>query len=170
MKNYSLPKWEQFPDIELYMDQVISLITKYLDIYCRAVGTEKLITPSMINNYVKLDILPPPKKKKYSRTHIAYLIIICTLKQTLDMATIQKIIPPDIDGNEVRKIYNSFVENQHKAFVYVTENVRELAMPAISEETDNADAIGDLLMLVSLSANIYKILTENIPKNAGIQI
>ena len=75
-KSYSLPLWSEFPDIELYMDQVISLLTKYLEIYYRAIGTEKFITPSMINNYVKLKIIPSPEKKKYSRKHLAYLIIV----------------------------------------------------------------------------------------------
>lgn len=115
LKNHPMPAWEDFPDIELYMDQVISLITKYLEIYSRSLGLEKLITPSMINNYVKLKIIPPPEKKKYSRIHLAYLIIICTLKQTLDMATIQKIIPCGIDDERVKQIYSSFAENQKKS-------------------------------------------------------
>lgn len=166
LKNHPMPAWEDFPDIELYMDQVISLITKYLEIYSRSLGLEKLITPSMINNYVKLKIIPPPEKKKYSRIHLAYLIIICTLKQTLDMATIQKIIPCGIDEERVKQIYSSFAENQKKASEYVTENVRSLAAPMFSADSDNQEEMNELLMQVCVCANIYKIFTESITKNS----
>ena len=63
LTNYSLPSWEHLPDLELYMDQVISLIEKYLKIYIKVTGSERLITSSMINNYVKLSIIPAPNKK-----------------------------------------------------------------------------------------------------------
>ena len=95
-KEYSLPKWNELPDIDLYMDQVITIISKYLGIYYETIGEEKIITPSMINNYVKLGTVPAPVKKKYSKVHLAYLLILCTLKQTLDMATIQRLIPINI--------------------------------------------------------------------------
>lgn len=160
LKNHSFPKWDEFPDIDLYMDQVISLITKYMEVYNRAIGTEKIITPSMINNYVKLGIIPPPNKKKYSRIHLAYLIIICTLKQTLDISTIRKIIPADTDN--IREIYNSFSEHQHKAAINAAENLRTLVQNMVYSDNDNAEKMNGFLMQVAASANIYKIFTENI--------
>ncbi len=160
LSNYSLPMWEELPDLELYMDQVISMLGKYLAIFYETIGVEKWITSSMINNYVKLGIMPAPVRKKYSRTHLCYLLIICTLKQTLDMATIQKIIPANLEEEEVRKTYNSFVLNQRKAYRYVTENVQSVAEPIFGNAEDNPERIGDLLMQVSASANIFKILTE----------
>ena len=162
LTDYSLPMWDELPDIELYMDQVVSLISKYLGIYSETIGTEKIVTPSMINNYVKLSTVPAPVKKKYSRVHLAYLLIICTLKQTLDIATIQKIIPVGIDERTVRSVYNSFVKNQHKAFSYVVENVRAVADPILELSGDNQERMNDLLMQVSASANIFKILTGKI--------
>lgn len=167
MKSYSLPTWEELPDIELYKDQVISIITKYLEIYYDTIGTDKIVTSSMINNYVKLGTIPAPIKKKYSKVHLAYLIIICTMKQTLDIATIQKIIPVDIDEETVRQIYNSFVNNQHTAFGYVTERVREVADPILALEGNNQERLNDLLMQVAASANIFKILTEKLTKIDG---
>ena len=163
-ENYSLPTWEQLPDIELYMDQVISLLDKYLKIYYETIGTEKTITQSMINNYVKLGTIPPPVKKRYSKIHLAYLLVVCTLKQTLDMATIHKIMPVDLSENEVKQTYTSFVTNQHKAYLYVVENVRSVANPILALEGDNQERLNDLLMQVSASANIFKILTETITR------
>lgn len=158
---YSLPLWEQLPDIELYMDQVTSLVDKYLGIYNEVTGLQKLVTPSMINNYVKLGIIPPPVRKKYSRTHMAYLLILCTLKQTLDIATIKRIIPIEEAGG-ISKIYDSFVRNQQKAFLYVTENVRSVAQPIFNIKGDNQERMNDLVMQVAASANIFKIFTEKI--------
>lgn len=164
ISGYSLPLWDDLPDIELYMEQIILLIRKYLAIYYEMTDSEKFITPSMINNYVKLEIIPSPKRKKYSRIHLAYLLIVCTLKQTLDMATIQKIIPIDLSIEDAKSVYNSFVENQHKAFLYVTSQVHTVAAPILSLEGDNQQRMNDLLFQVASSANIFKILTEKITK------
>ncbi len=162
LSEYSLPTWEALPDIELYMDQVISILRKYLSIFYGEAGSEKHITSAMINNYVKLGLMPAPVKKKYARTHLAYLLIICTLKQTLDMATIQKIIPLHLDTEEVMKTYASFVYNQHKAYLYVSNSLRAVADPILEE--DNQERLNDLLMQVAASANICKIVTERITK------
>jgi len=162
LKGYSLPLWDELPDIELYMDQVITLTEKYLAIYQGVLGSDKIITHSMINNYVKLEIIPAPVKKKYSRIHLAYLILLCTLKQTLDISTIKKIIGTNLSEEEVKKIYNSFVKNQQKAFLYVTENVRSVADPILNLEGDNQDRMNDLLLQVASSANIFKIMTKKI--------
>ena len=166
---YKLPAWEQLPDIELYMDQVLSIIDRYLSMYLTGAGEEKYLTASMVNNYVKLSIIPPPNKKRYSRAHLAYLIIVCTLKQTLAMSTIQRIIPADTDEAHVKEIYDSFVKNQKKAFCYVTENIRTVADPILEREGDNQVRLNDLLMQVASSANIFKILTEKITQVTEIE-
>ena len=67
-----LPSWESLPQLDLYMDQVMVLMERYLALFSD--GKDKLITPSMINNYVKLGLIPPPVKKKYSREHLARLM------------------------------------------------------------------------------------------------
>lgn len=162
LTNHSLPSWDKLPDIDLYMDQVISIIEKYLKIYIKVTGSDKLITPSMINNYVKLSIIPSPNKKKYSRVHLAYLLVICTLKQTLNISTIQKIMPVGLSNEEVMNTYNSFVENQKKAYWYVVESTKTVSEPVLSFDGDNSDKINDLVMQVAASANIFKILTDKI--------
>ena len=67
-----LPDWEDLPAIELYMDQVITLLEQYLSVF----GGGKIITQPMINNYVKLEIMPPPVKKRYARRHLAYYYLV----------------------------------------------------------------------------------------------
>lgn len=97
--NHSIPKWADLPEIDLYMDQVIALMEKYLaDASCE---DSKLITPSMINNYVKLGIMPAPNKKKYSRDHLAYLVIICSLKQVIPISNIKIMIEKKLQNNTI---------------------------------------------------------------------
>ena len=148
-KNKSLntiPSWEQLPAIELYMDQVIILLNQY-------VNTSTPITQSMINNYVKLKAIPAPVKKRYSKIHLAYLIIFCTLKQTLSISTIQKIMPVDLTGEQVIKVYHAFIEYRQKALEYASDKLKEIS---VNEETDN------IVMQISSIANVFKMLTEDI--------
>ncbi len=156
IEDKKLPTWSELPGLELYMDQVVTLLSEYMSF----IGGEKILTQPMINNYVKLGIMPPPVKKRYSKKHLAYLIIICFLKQTLSMELIKKIIPSDITENEVREIYNSFTENQAKAYAYVMENVNKVAGPIL--ETESNKRMNDLVMQISITSNICKLLTESI--------
>lgn len=158
--DFKLPDWEELPVFELYMDQVIKLLNGYLDIYSKASKDHKGITQSMINNYVKLKIIPSPEKKKYSRVHLAYLIIVCILKQTLSISTIQNIIPLGLNEDQVKNIYTSFVKNQRKAYEYVSDNVSKVANNILINEDGAPDRINDIIMQVANSANIFKMLSE----------
>lgn len=165
LKEYHLPVWDELPTIPLYMDQVVLLLNRYLEIFSAVSNEDKLITPTMINNYVKMRIIPAPVKKKYSRMHMAYLIIVCILKQTLSISTISQIIPPDLSEEELKSVYSSFVKNQTKAFAYVTEQIKTVAQPILLCE-DNEDRMDDLVLQVAVSANVFKLLTGWI---AGMQ-
>lgn len=57
LESYNMPDWNDLPDIDLYMDQVITYLEKQLSVFSRN-DDEKLITPAMINNYVKNEIIP----------------------------------------------------------------------------------------------------------------
>ena len=105
-----LPRWNELPEIDLYLDQVVNYIEKYLGQYT-ASKEDKIITKTMINNYVKLGIMPAPEKKKYSKAHIAYLIVICVLKQIYSISDIGKLISLTIQYFELSKAYNRFCAN-----------------------------------------------------------
>lgn len=89
-KNFNMPRWDDLPEIDLYMDQVISVTDKLLG--SLSVENAPILTPSMINNYVKNRIIPPPVKKKYSREHLAKLIIICIMKPIMEISAIADIM------------------------------------------------------------------------------
>ena len=105
-----IPRWNELPEIDLYLDQVVNYIEKYLGQY-NANKEDKIITKTMINNYVKLGIMPAPTKKKYSREHMAYLIVICILKQVYSISDIGKLISLTIQHFELSKAYNRFCAN-----------------------------------------------------------
>ena len=162
---YRLPTWDELPNFELYMEQVTAFIGQKLAFFNTASGS-KLLTAAMVNNYVKLGYLPAPVKKKYNRVHLSCLLILCTLKQTLDIADIVCLLPNSADEAEAKTVYDSFVRNQKKAFAYVTENVKSVADPILTKESDNQERMNDLVMQVAVSANLFKILGVSITRGA----
>ena len=114
LQNYHMPRYRELPDIELYMDQVIVYVNKYLNIFSKK--EENVITPSMINNYVKHGILPPPVGKKYGRTHLAYICAVFFLKQVLKMDEIKAIIQNQIEKSNEFKAYTYFCMALEQAF------------------------------------------------------
>ena len=105
-----IPRWNELPEIDLYLDQVVNYIEKHLGQY-NVNKEDNIITKTMINNYVKLGIMPAPTKKKYNREHMAYLIVICILKQVYSISDIGKLISLTIQHFELSKAYNRFCAN-----------------------------------------------------------
>lgn len=84
---------DAIPNIDLYMDQITSFMDSQLENSKRH-EDDKLLTKTMINNYTKNDLLPPPNKKKYSKEHLLTLIFIYYLKNILSISDIQSILNP----------------------------------------------------------------------------
>ena len=84
---------EDIPNIDLYMDQVTTFMEDHLKKTRRHPG-DKSLTKTMINNYAKNDLLPPPTKKKYSREHMLVLIFIYYFKNLLSITDIQALLKP----------------------------------------------------------------------------
>ena len=110
---FKLPRFHELPDVGLYMDQVVSIIDKYFKVLDRD-DDKPIITSSMINNYVKLGIIPPPMRKRYGAEHLAYLIMICLLKQILSMSEITLLIGGY--GEALDEKYDKFCSLQEKVF------------------------------------------------------
>ena len=88
---------EEIPNIDLYMDQVTGFMDDRLKSTARRTGDERILTKTMINNYAKNDLIPPPIKKKYSKEHIILLIFIYYYKGILSIGDIQKLLSPIVD-------------------------------------------------------------------------
>ena len=85
---------EDIPNIDLYMDQVTTFMDSHLQSAARYPGEDKILTKTMINNYAKSDLLPPPVKKKYSREHVMLLVFIYYYKGILSINDIQTLLKP----------------------------------------------------------------------------
>ena len=107
IREFKHPELSNLPDIDLYMDQVITYLDRILKPYAN--DDSKVMTSSMINNYVKAKLIPAPNGKKYSRNHISYMLIIAALKQILSISDIEKLFYTQ-RKKESFSIYNLFKE------------------------------------------------------------
>ncbi len=89
-------KPEDLPNIDLYMDQVTTFMDSQLAVSKRR-SDDKVLTKTMINNYAKNNLLPPPVKKKYSKEHLLALVFIYYFKNILSIGDIQEILNPITD-------------------------------------------------------------------------
>lgn len=89
-RSFHLPRYHELPGVELYRDQVIAFVDQTLDPMSVAIDGPWL-TPSMVNNYVKLGLVAPPHKRLYGREQIARLIVVCLFKQVLNISAISTL-------------------------------------------------------------------------------
>ena len=121
LDDHHLPKWEEFPDFELYMEQLVSLGNRYL-----ACFSETPLTSSMINSYVKKGLMSRPEKKRYRAEHIAELIVISLLKTTYPLETIRNCIERVIcDEESVQIAYDNFSDRFNQTLhALIQETIR----------------------------------------------
>ena len=106
--NFSYPKWEDIPNIDLYLDQVLL----YVNQVCAPISPDKDkgLTASMVNNYGKHGYLTKPDKKKYQRQQIARLIAITTLKSVFSIQEIAETLNTLQSQASSEQLYNAFVD------------------------------------------------------------
>ncbi len=107
---FHIPRWSELPNIDLYLDQVVTLLEDYLKLLVplKDKNEDKVITKTMINNYVKHGVLKSPINKKYNREHIARLIVICILKQIYSINDINLLIKLALETSGIEVSYNKF--------------------------------------------------------------
>ena len=105
---FSYPKWEEIPNIDLYLDQVLL----YVNQVCAPISPDKDkgLTASMVNNYVKHGYLTKPDKKKYQRKQIARLIAITTLKSVFSIQEIAQTLNTLQAQASSDQLYDAFVD------------------------------------------------------------
>lgn len=155
MMSYRIPRWKELPEIELYMDQVIALMEKYLGVFFDE--ENKTITPSIINNYVKLGLVPAPVKKRYSKIHLAYLLIICILKKIMPINAVMKIIECQTQKYPIEDVYDHFCEEQERSLLSVIKKTANIC----GEDCDKM-IIEDFILSSAITANSEKSVAEKI--------
>lgn len=118
-----MPRWNELPNVDLYLDQVVTFINSSLNSFIlssvsNSSKTEnQVLTKTMINNYVKNKLIEPPKKKKYSKVQLAKLFVICILKQVYSMNDIKDLINIALQHSDIKIAYNSFCDQFEEALL-----------------------------------------------------
>ena len=166
---------DDIPDIELYMDQVTTFMDSRLKNAARNPEVDKILTKTMINNYAKNDLLPPPVRKKYSREHMLLLIFIYYFKGILSISDIQTVLKPITDrffaGNEGLKletIYNEVFSLEREEVEVMKQDVvrkyhkaQETFSDAATEDQEFLQTFSFICML-SFDVYVKKMLIEKL--------
>ena len=166
---------DDIPDIELYMDQVTTFMDSHLKNAACNPEVDKILTKTMINNYAKNDLLPPPVRKKYSREHMLLLIFIYYFKGILSISDIQTVLKPITDrffaGNEGLKletIYNEVFSLEREEVEVMKQDVvrkyhkaQETFSDAATEDQEFLQTFSFICML-SFDVYVKKMLIEKL--------
>ncbi len=114
LMNYHCPRWNELPEIELYIDQLVCILQNNLSIFFKGKDSP-VITQNMINNYVKQGVIEPPIKKRYNKTHLACLFVISTFKRIISLSDIREAIIRMQKIVSTEEGYNMFCEELEAA-------------------------------------------------------
>ena len=158
LNQFELTQYEKLPDIDLYMDQVITYLERQLMTFSLS-SMDKLITSSMINNYVKGEVIPAPNAKRYNKEHIALILEVCLLKKVLSISNIKEILDASYKDEDFTKTYNKFVTDVATSL----HEVSDLAKDKLDNiDTNDQKALLNLALSLGLKANAYILVAERI--------
>ncbi|MCP1102325.1 DNA-binding transcriptional MerR regulator [Aequitasia blattaphilus] len=167
LKEINYVKSENIPDIDLYMDQVTTFMDTHLSSSKRH-EEDKILTKTMINNYAKNNLLPPPVKKKYSKDHMLVLTFIYYFKNILSIKDIETLLNPltekyfdENSDTSLTEIYENVIDicmdQMHalpdelkSAYVRVSKNTKNLNL-----EENEAEYLTYFNLICSLSFDVY---------------
>lgn len=181
LKKIDYVRPEDIPNIDLYMDQITTFMDSQLADFKRH-EDDKVLTKTMINNYTKNDLLPPPEKKKYSKEHLLTLIFIYYFKSILSISDIQSILNPITDkyfdktgesNYRLEDIYKEVFGLEHEETINVMKDITkkftiaQRTFPDASEE--DAELLRTFSFICMLSYDVYikKALIEKMIDRAA---
>lgn len=145
--------WQDIPDIDLYMDQVLSYMKR------QHIGLEvdETLTAAMVNNYIKKGLLPRAKGKRYGREHIGYLTAICLLKQVISVTETGTLLQQETKEKTVEEFYSSYTGILDREFASVSKALEE-------EENCDEEHLADLALKLAISSYGQKLACQHIIK------
>ncbi len=161
-------KPEDFPNIDLYMDQILTFMEGQLQ-KSKRYESDKIMTKTMINNYAKNKLIPPPTKKKYSKNHLYLLVYIYYFKNILSISDIQNLLGPltekyyensEQDDIDFSKIYKEIFDVEHEYYYDIEQQIMKTSEEAsktfkncVNEE--DREFLTDFSFIAMLSYDIY---------------
>ena len=158
LNNFSFKNYEAKPDMDLYMEQILGYLDRELSIF-KTSSLDKQITSSMINNYVKGEVIPSPNAKRYSKEHIALILEVCLLKKALSISNIKTILDSSFKDTDFNNTYNDFAKDSSKTLHKVADDTLESLK---NVETNDQKALLDLALKLGLEANANMLIAERI--------
>ncbi|MCR5674479.1 MAG: DUF1836 domain-containing protein [Lachnospiraceae bacterium] len=169
------------PNIDLYMDQLTTFMEERLSHTTRYPGEDKVLTKTMINNYAKNDLLPPPVRKKYSKDHMILLIFIYYYKNILSINDIQTLLGPlkdrfhtsDTEPLTLSDIYTEICALDNSLLEEEKTNIREKMEMAEKAFADAPEELRDrmcrfaFISMLSYDVYIKKLLIEKLIDGFG---
>lgn len=149
VRDFCLPRYNEIPNVGLYLEQT----TKYICEYLAPLG-EFSLTSSMISNYVKKGLIANPVKKQYSREQIAYLFFIAVAKSVLSLDALTGFIKLQQQTYTLPKAYDYFCEEFENLLQFTFELKDTIEMSG----EDNTDE--KRLLFTCIVAAVQKIYLE----------
>lgn len=149
LRDFHLPRYEELPDVGLYLEQTAKYISEFLSPL-----EEGSLTPSMVSNYVKKGLIASPVKKQYSREQIAYLFFIAIAKSVLSLDALTGFIKLQHSTYPLPRAYDFFCETFENLllFTFELEDTVEVSMENSSDEKR--------LLFTCLAAAVQKVYLE----------
>ena len=136
---------------------------------------DKILTKTMINNYAKNKLLPPPEKKRYSREHILMLIFIYYFKNILSISDIQTLLTPiahkyfkSMTEKDITYIYNEVfsmekeqIESLKKDLLRKYKTAQDTFSDADEEDQENLKRFS-FICLLSFDVYVKKMMIEHL--------
>ena len=155
------------PNIDLYMDQVTTFMDAQLT-STKRYDEDKILTKTMINNYAKNNLLPPPVKKKYTKEHVLVLIFIYYFKNILSINDIEELFRPITaghfalkDGLLLEDIYKEIFSLESEEMKHLREDVKakyERAGDTFTDENlaeEDREYLRLFALICELSFDVY---------------
>ncbi len=154
IKNFNLPKYNEIPNVGLYLEQTAKYISEYLEPL-----QQLALTGSMISNYVKKGLVSNPIKKQYNREQIAYLIFIAIAKSVLSIEDIKLTIEIQKKSYSSEMAYNYFETELKNVINYVfgiENNLHEIG----TESTEQKKMLRNIIITIAHKVYLEKSFTE----------
>ena len=159
VENISDLKAADIPSLDLYMDQIMTLFDVNLANNKRH-EDDKLLTKTMINNYSKEGLLKPIKGKKYSKDHILQMLMIYSLKNTVSIQEIKKVLQPYHEQTEkIEPIYNQFLDVKKETSQQLTNKIQKFIKDN-HFDLDDSDQLTMTILLICALSNQLKTIAE----------
>lgn len=162
IRRFKKLRWDDIPDFGLYSDQLLEYINENLISYF---PHSLSLSPSMINNYVKNNIIPKPIKKKYYRDHIGHLIVVIVLKQTIALNMIKDGIDLQMKIMDSREGFDEFMEILESSYNKILDSIEgkdHIVYGGFEADKEN------ISLTLAIQAFCFQTLTNYILNQGGI--